>query len=210
MNRKLLSLLAFLLVGVASVPAVFAQETIGYVNFFNPSAGEAEFDITNLTGVNSFENPDPLPVVTSVNLSSLNLVVTFASGPVETFGPSYFTLDADGISWDGTPVSTTVGQPTGFAGAISATLTGDFSPTTLTLTGGTIVTVDSTFLATITDPSGPLMDGDLAIITATNGMSGGSSVPEPESLLMVATGFASLIGYRRRSLLNTMRKVVSG
>ena len=168
MSRKQLCFIGLLmLVGAASAPSIVAQETIGYISFDAVASDQAEFDITNVTGVNSFISPDVNPVTTSVSLSDLNLVVSFASGPTETFGSSYFTLNADGISWDGTPASTSVGQPSGLNGAVSAVLTGDFSTTTLTLMDGSTVTVDPSFSATISDSAG-LTDGDLAIITAIN------------------------------------------
>jgi hypothetical protein len=207
MSRKQLCFIGLLmLVGAVSAPSIVAQETIGYISFDAVSSDQAEFDITNVTGVNSFISPDANPVTTSVSLSALNLVVSFASGPTETFGSSYFTLNADGISWDGTPASTSVGQPSGLNGAVSAVLTGDFSPTTLTLLDGSTVTVDPSFSATISDSAG-LTDGDLAIITAINGSGPPPPVPEPESLVLVGTGLIGLASLGRRRFLAATRKV---
>jgi hypothetical protein len=207
MSRKQLCFIGLLmLVGAASAPSIVAQETIGYISFDAVASDQAEFDITNVTGVNSFISPDANPVTTSVSLSDLNLVVSFASGPTETFGSSYFTLNADGISWDGTPASTSVGQPSGLNGAVSAVLTGDFSPTTLTLMDGSTVTVDPSFSATISDSAG-LTDGDLAIITAINGSGPPPPVPEPESLVLVGTGLIGLASLGRRRFLAATRKV---
>jgi len=206
MNRRLLSFLALLLAGVAFTPSGVAQTTVGYVSYDVTGPNVAEFDITNLTGINSFANPDANPITTSVNLSTLELVVSFATGPTEVFGPSYFTLDADGISWDGTALSTVVGQPGGFAGAVSATLTGDFSPLTLTLADSTTETIDPTFSATIIGDGagGLLQDGDLQIISVTPG--GSVVTPEPESLVLFGTGLTALAGLRRRRMIDALRR----
>jgi hypothetical protein len=195
MRGKVLSALALSLAGVLVVPAAFASSIpVGYVSYDVTGTGVAQFDINNETGVNS-SGDATFPVTTSVSLSSLSLDVHFASGPDEIFGPSYFTLSPDGISWMGTALSTGIGQPSGLDGAISATLTGDFSTTSFTLFDSSTDTVNSAFSATITDPSG-LSDGDLAVIYATTGTTG--VTPEPESLYLLGTGMLALAGLRRR------------
>lgn len=205
MRYRLTALFPLLLAGAIFTPAIVAQETIGYISYDAASAGNAEFDITNITGINSGLSSDPNPVTSSVSLTGLSLDVKFASGPDEIFGSSYFTLNSDGISWDGTSAPV-------LSGAISAILTGDFATTTLTLMDGTTVTVDPGFSATISDPG--VAEGDTALIVATNGSSSTppppSSVPEPESLLMVATGVAGLAGLRRRLLHAVTRRAFVG
>ena len=135
---------------------------VGYVSYDVTGTGVAQFDITNLTGPNS-SGDATFPVTTSLSFTDLSLDVSFASGPDEVFTGSYFTLNSDGLSWDGTALSTLSGQPSGLAGAISATLTGTFGTTYLTLYDGSSIMVDPSFTATITDVAG-LTDGDLAII----------------------------------------------
>jgi hypothetical protein len=206
MSRKFTCLFALLLmVGVVATPALVAQETVGAVVFdvgFTP--GDSEFDIFNFTAPN-LDSPDSNPIVSEVDLSSLSLTVNFSSGPADVFGSSYFTLDADGISWDGNPMTSST-----FTNAISAVLTGTFVETSMTLGDSSTFTANPGFTSTITDAGG-LKDGDSAAIIATAGTSGPPpATPEPESLVMVATGIAGLAGYRRRMLLAAARKFSRG
>ena len=148
----------------------------------------AQFDIVNLTGANSSSPGDPsFPVTTSVSFSGLSLTVDYAGGGSHTFSSSYFTLDADGFSFDGKQLSTLSGSPTGFFGAKDATLNGLFTTTTFTLNNGkTYTNVLSPFSASITDPGGLLADGDLAVINAA------APAPEPASWMLMSTGLLAL------------------
>jgi hypothetical protein len=176
---------------------------VGYISYDVTAPGStASFDIVNQTGPNSTAFPDTsFPISTSVHLSSLILVVHFSDSTTQTFGSSYFTLNPDGLSWDGNtiPVGGANPQP------VSATLTGTFSPLSVTLNDGSVESIMAGFSATIS-PSGPpdLGDGDLALIQATTGTGGGGggggSTPEPGTWLLMAT---SLAGY---FLVNTRRK----
>lgn len=217
MSRKLLCFLAIFLLGAATAPSAFAQENIGYISFdLVTPPGEAEFDIVNLTGPAN-DLPTTFDVLTAVSLSSLSLDVKFSSGPDEVFGSSYFTLAADGLSFNGTPKSTGIANPTGFDGAISATLTGDFSTTTMTLDNGSgspggTFTSAATFSATISGSgaSGALSDGDFAVIVAEPGSVGPPpATPEPETLVMVGTGLVGLAGMRRRRYAELVRGLFS-
>src|SRR6202012_4270475 len=116
------------------------------------------------------------------------LTVGYSDGTTVTFGPSYFTLDSDGLSFDGEQLNTLSGPPTGLFGADSFTLTGLFSTTAVALNDGSIEPILDNFTATLTDPSG-LSDGDFAIINATE-------TPEPSSWLLLFTGLLGLIGWR--------------
>ena len=150
-----------------------------------------QFDIVNLTGPNS--SPPSLPVTTEVQFSSLSLVVDFSDGSTTTFGSSYFTLNADGESLDGSPIAIGGVSPQ----PISATLTGDLTPTTITV-NGTPTTVDSSFDTATILPSSPpdLSDGDFAIINAEP--AGGSTVPEPDmTWTLLMGGFMALMLARR-------------
>jgi hypothetical protein len=75
-------------------------EPIGFIQWSVNIPGTAgEFDISNQTGVNSSIFPDTTwPVSTPVSLSGLSLTVHFADATTSVFGPSYFTLEADGLS----------------------------------------------------------------------------------------------------------------
>lgn len=202
MFRRLhfLSLPSVVLVALcAFASTAFASPVnVGYViyNVTSPP-GIAEFDIYNGSGVNAAGDP-AFPVTNSISLSGLSLDVSFASGPDEIFGSSYFTLSPDGISFDGTPLSTTSGQPSGLFGANKATLTGTFLQTTFLLSDGTSVTVKPGFMATIADATG-LQGFDFGLISATPADGGGPPpIPEPDTLLLVGTGLAGLAGLRRR------------
>jgi hypothetical protein len=199
--------------GVLFAPVAHAGSIpIGYVSFDVTGPGLAQFDINNETGVNSSPFPDEtFPVTTSVSLSNLSLDIQYSSGPDLVFGPSsgYFTLSADGISWTGTALSTSVDQSSdGLLGSVDAILTGTFDTTSLNLNDGSSVSVLSSFSATINDPSG-LSDGDLAVIYATTGSSGPPTTPEPETFVMVGTGLLAFANLRRRMILAGARKLFS-
>jgi hypothetical protein len=203
MSRKLLApLAALLLVGVAFAPAAaFAQTTVGYISVNIPSSGgTTEFDITGYTGSEStLLNTDPNPITTAVTLSDLSLTV----------GSSTFTLLADGVSYAGTPELASI-----LSGVDSATLTGQFDETVLTLSDSTTETVEADFSATILGDGtdGNLQDGDFAFIIATPVTSGGGGpvTPEPEPFIMVGTGLTALAGMRRRFLMASLRKFATG
>lgn len=210
MKRIFFPALALSFVGSMLIPAARAATVdVGYMSYDITSPGSAEFDIGNLTGSNS-SGTSAFPITTSLALSSLSLTVTFASGPSEVFGPSYFTLGLDGLSFNGGSESNTTGQPSGFLHATGATLTGDFSTTSVTLFDGTSVTIDPTFSAAISDPSG-LANGDSTLIsTSTHGSGPPPPVPEPESLVLVGSGLAALAALRRRFRLPSAGRIFGG
>ena len=197
MQNMLLRVFALSLAGVLLVPAANATDIpVGYVSYDITGTNIAQIDIVNQTGPNSSTFPDTtFPVTNSVSLSSLSLTVDYLGGFSTVFGSSYFTLNADGLSFDGGPLSILNGPPSGLFEAIDAVLTGSFSTTSFQLNDGTTVTVDPGFTATISDPGG-LMNGDFAIITP-----GGSGppppVPEPSTWVMMGTGLAGLFGAGR-------------
>jgi len=199
MIRRLLYLpVALLLVGIAFAPiAAYAQEQIGILQFDPGSDGTGnEFDILNITGVNAgmgFQTTATW-VTTSVDLSGLSLSVAGSNSP---YAATTFTLAPDGISWDGSPAD--------FTGATSATLTGTFVETLLDISDGSTVTIDPTFSATISDPTG-LTESDFEYITATEGSSGPPPVPEPNDFILVGTGMMALAGIRRRFVTASVRK----
>lgn len=186
-----------------SVAASAEEIPVGYVSYDVTTPGSsAQFDITNETGPNSSPFPDPsFPITTSVNLSSLSLTVDFSNGSTVTEGSSYFTLNADGLSYSGNPIGIggTNPQPT------SATLTGSFSPTTITLNDGSTETIESTFSASISPSSPPdLADGDLAVIYATTTA---LTTPEPGSWLLLGTLIACLGISQRMRVREILRRV---
>ncbi|HWO32347.1 MAG TPA: PEP-CTERM sorting domain-containing protein [Candidatus Acidoferrum sp.] len=181
---------AFVLMAVVALFSAMAFGTsvpVGIVSYDVTGTGTFQFDITNQTGPNSGAD---FPVTNTIFLSSLNLTVNLSNGTTETFGSSYFTLNPDGISFSGNPLSTLIP-------ATSATLTGNFSTTTFNLNNGTSVTVVQGFRVTLTDPSGTLNDGDSALIV---GNTTTATTPEPETLTLMGTGLAALMGLKRKYL----------
>jgi hypothetical protein len=163
-----------------------------------------EFDIVNETGPNS---GGAFPVSTEVQFNSLSLVVHFSDGSTTTFGPSYFTLNADGESLDGSPIAIGGTSPV----PTEAILTGDLTPTTIVMSG-TPTTVNSAFdTATITPSSPPnLADGDFAIIDAETGVTPPPPVPEPDmAWTLPVVSFIALIFAHRRGRRRDSQKIAS-
>jgi hypothetical protein len=177
---------------------------LGFVSWDVTVPGSfGQFDIVNQTGPNS--SPPTWPVSTEAQFSSLSLVVDFSDGSTTTFGSSYFTLSPDGESLDGSSIA--IGglspQPT------SAILSGDLTPTTITV-NGTPTTVNSAFDTATILPSSPpnLSDGDFAIINADTGVTPPPpSVPEPDMTWTLLVGSFIVLTFarrlRRRDGLNT-------
>lgn len=190
MWRTGLLLLIIFALALLATAASANNVPIATLNFDVVGSNSVEFDITNFTGPNSSIFPDPtFPVSTSVSLTNLDLTVYFTSGPPQAFGPTsgYFTLAPDGISFDGTPLST--------VNAITkATLTGDFSPTAITLNDGTNQTLSAAFSVTLTDANGPLQDQDFVVISGSTG----GTTPEPTSIATMGSGLLSIMFLRRQ------------
>jgi hypothetical protein len=196
---------SFFLGAMALFATVSAAGTIpvGFLSWdviFPGNAGQ--FDITNLTGTN---NDVDFPITTTVNLSSLTLVVDFAGGTSQTFGPGsgYFTLSADGQSFDGSaiPIGGTNPLP------IDVTLTGTFSPLSVSLnTGGGSMDILPDFSVTFSDDP-TLVDGDLGVIFATTGTVSGT--PEPGTWMLFAIGMAALTMARSRIVFRGLRTMLT-
>jgi hypothetical protein len=164
---------------------------VGYVIYDYGVNGPntAEFDIVNGTGIDNFD-PTDFPISTAL-FTNLSLVVDYSNGKTATFGSSYFTIDAfDNLSFNGSPLDTLLGAPGGLLGATSATLTGSLNTKSFTFMDGLTFTGNPNFSATILDPSG-LQDGDFALIQA-------AATPEPNALILAATGMLGLLLLRRR------------
>ena len=204
MNKAPVRLLpAMFLIAALAIPAyasnipAFTPIPVGFISYNVTGANVAEFDIVNFTGPNASTFPDTtFPITTSLSLMDLSLTVDFMGGQSQVFGSSYFTLDSDGLSFDGKQLSTLSGFPTGLFGATSATLAGEFSTQNVLLNDGSSGQVFRTFDATISDPSG-LSDGDLVVINAT-------TIPEPATWMMLATGLLLLMGMGLRERLRPL------
>jgi len=197
---------------VSAPRAAAGTINIGFVSWDLIAPGSnGSFDITNETGANAVALGDPadFPVDSAVNLSSLSLVVNFSDGSSSTFGSAYFTLAADGLSFNGgaIPVGGANPRPT------SATLTGTFSPLSLTLFDASTVSILSGFSTTITPSSGrTLLDGDSALIVATTSDTT-PPVPEPTTLVLFGTGLAGLASRKKqqmKQLLAAGRRILPG
>jgi len=202
MSTKLFSL-ALLSTALLSTAAFSSTINMGYVSFDVTNPPLAQVDIVNLTGANSA--PPDFPVSTSVSLTDLNLTVSFSTGPAETFSSSsgYFSLDPDGLSFDGEDIFNTTTDP-----VTSITLTGNYATTSIT-SGGAPVTIEPGFSATITDPSGTLADGDFALLTATTAATG-TIAPEPGSILLFSLGLIALAALASKRLGSLVKLAKAG
>jgi hypothetical protein len=179
----------FVLAVLCAASGAAGEVPVGYLSWdVNLPKQAGSFDIVNLTGSNDL--PPDFPISSLVNLSSLNLTVDFVGGGSATYGPSYFTLAPDGQSFDGSaiPIGGTNPQPA------DATLTGTFSPTTISDPGPDSILPG--FSVTVSD-SPNLVDGDLGVIYATEATAGGST-PEPGTWLLLAMGLAGLATVQAR------------
>jgi hypothetical protein len=198
LHRRAPLLAAASITTLLAVSAAARAQTVnlGYVAFDVTEPNLGEFDIANITGPNQAALGDPsFPVSDSVGLSNLALIVNFSDGSVGSYGQSYFTLDSDGLSFDGTGIAFGGNNPS----IVSAVLTGEFSETVFNLAGGGTFTADSDlFTADITDPTLTLQDGDAALIYATAATTG--NIPEPGSLMLLfsALGVLTVLRLRRR------------
>jgi len=140
-----------------------------------PSDTPFALDVTNLT------QPSLVglsPVVTQLDLLNLSLLVDFADG--SSASESLSPTDAFGDFSTGAI----------FAGnVVEATLTGNFAPTSVILGDGSTTNILSAFSVTITDPFGPLQDGDLAVFNAETAPVG---TPEPDLTLLLLPALVTL------------------
>lgn len=178
-------LLALLVMAAFSAAASADSFGIGVLSLDPTGIGAgATFDIQNLTG--SADLPPDFPVATPLTFSGLDLLLTFGDGSTETLTTSDFTSDGSG-GFTGNNIfdlsSTTI---------TSAVLTGTLSPVDVTLADSTTETLNPTFTATLTDPSGgPLQAFDAVEIDATSGV---TTAPESSSGLYLGIGVAGLLG----------------
>ena len=115
-----------ILAGFAATAAQAESIDLGYMSFDVTGSGTAQLDIVNLTGSNSVALGDPsFPVTSAVSFDVTSLSLGFSDGSTKTFGSSYFTTSADGLSLDGSPVSIGGLSPS----VLDATLTGTFGST---------------------------------------------------------------------------------
>ena len=88
-----------ILAGFAVTAAQADSIDLGYMSFDVTGSGTAQLDIVNLTGPNSVALGDSsFPVTTGVSFDVTSLSLGFSDGTTKTFGSSYFTTSADGLS----------------------------------------------------------------------------------------------------------------
>ena len=181
-------LLILVLAGLLAAPAFASSIPVGYavVDIFSGAPTSAfEFDIWDLSGPNNSLPPD-FPVTNQINLNLWSLVVTFNDLTTQSFGPSYFTLQPDGLDWTGTVESFPNSNP-----PVSATITGAFATTSFDVYGSGTVTVLPDFTVSIMDS--PLQDQDNGVIYATT-----ETIPEPLTWWLAASGAGLLLLFRHR------------
>lgn len=194
MTRAIGRLVAMIAASVFFATAALASVIpAGYVSWdVNIPGSAGNFNISNFTGTNSL--PPDFPITTALNLSNMSLKVNFVGGGMTVFGSSYFTLGLDGLSFDGGDIPIGGMNPL----PMDALLSGTFSPLSISLDGGGTETILAGFSAMITSAvGGPLEDGDIAVIYATT-TDASTPVPEPGSLLLVATATLGLFAGRSR------------
>lgn len=194
MARRLPQYFVFLSM-LASFATVASAGTyaIGDLSYDSISSSDDEFDITNLTGTDSF--PPDFPITTLLNFTVVSLTVDFTSGPALVLpGTDFTVVDADG------DLDCTAGECNLFGDSITgATLTASISWTG-SVSGLTTpdTTLSETLPSTVVTPGcdTTLVAGcDGALIYAdgsTGGGGGGSTVPEPAAFSLVGVGMALL------------------
>jgi hypothetical protein len=186
--------LSFGLLALCST-ATSAQIPLGYLSWDVTLPGLAgQFDIVNLTGANA--SPPDFPITTALHLSGLSLSVSFTGGGSHIYTTSDFTLNPDGLSFDGPsiPIGGTNPLP------LSAMLTGMLTPTTsVNVSGLGTTNLDSAFSVALSNGTAPLADGNLAVINAATAAAGGS-VPEPQTWMLLGSGVVALLTMRRRGM----------
>ncbi len=112
-------------------------------------------------------------VSTFLNFNNLALTVLLSDNTSQTIALT--AVDPSGDSSSGALFAA--------GDVVSATLTGTFLPTTVTLADGSVVTIQASFSALLTDPiAGSVQSGDFALISANTVVQG---VPEPGTLTLL-------------------------
>jgi hypothetical protein len=184
MLRKLSRfMLVVLILSVAGLRAQADTVAVGYASFDDlGGGGDTPFalDITNLT---SFGGSG---VTTLLSFADVTAEATFTDSsmnPVVLGAPDAFS---DYTSAMNTMFGTNV---------MSIVIDGTFAPTVVTLADGSQATIDSTFTATITDPSGSLVNGDFAYINVnTSPIVTGVSEPGTWGLALLSVAGVLLVG----------------
>jgi len=153
---QILALLSACLIAAALLPSVAHADPVplGYFVWDVTDPGvSGQFDIVNETGPNA-SGDSTWPVDTAVSFANLALTVHYTDGSSSSFGSSYFTLGADVLSFDGTPIAIggTSALPT------DATLTGLFGVTDVALFDAQAISVMPSFSASIAFNAGGLAD----------------------------------------------------
>ena len=202
MSRNMLRLFVLALAVVVSCGIASADQVpAGIISLDDASGGlgtVGSFDITNFTGLNILL-PD-FPISTPLTFSITSLTVDFLGGGSTVLNASNFTTDGNGGFTGNNDFNLVTSPITG------AVLVGTFSPTAGVNDGSGVVTIDAAFSdaagnpsVTLTDASGLLATGDVAVIYAKTAAS--SAVPEPGTGLLLSTGMAAVfcLFLRKRS-----------
>ncbi len=176
-----------LILGCASFAAADALP-VGALSFDQLVSGDSGA-LFGLDVFNATQSGGGSPVTTFLAYSNLSLTVVLSGGVTENV--SLTPSDSSGDFTTGALFSANE--------VLSAGLTGNFSPTTVSLEDGSVVTIQSDFLTTLSDPAGPIQSGDNALINANPAV---QPVPEPGTsvllvaFLIVVKGYWSVRGAR--------------
>jgi hypothetical protein len=193
-------MLALLAVGLLSAVAHADNVPVGELTYDTISSSATQFDITNLTGTDSF--PPDFPITTPLTITVTQVVVDLlGGGSIILPGSDFTVVDSEG------DVDCTGADCNLFGDAItSATLTGTLSPTsglsglpagdTGILPGFTTVLTPGCGGTTLVDGC----DGTIINATGVSSGGGGTTVPEPNTWGLMAIGIVGLL-VARKSLL---------
>jgi hypothetical protein len=190
MKKTLLGGMVLIAIFLFSTVGLAVNIPIGFIAWDLTNPGYGAFDIINMSGANS-SDPD-FPMLTPINLSNLDLTITYTNGDIVNVAPGYFTpAPLDPMSFDGQDISIASGiLPT------TATLKGRYSPLSpVTLVDGTAGMINiQDFEATIPFKANGLEPLDFKIFEADFT----PSIPEPGTWLLLGTGLVSLALLRRK------------
>lgn len=152
---------------------------------YNSNGPVDSFYVTNLTDAGL----DP-GIATDVNFTDLNFSVLDSMG--NSLGPGSPLTDIPSMGSSADVFDSIAGN------LVSATITGTFDTTSVTLADGTQVTIDPTFTATILPSCGDVLTPDCDFASINAEIASPTAAPEPGTLLLLSSALPLLGSLRRR------------